>query len=332
MTRNRINEHVCRNCGYDFEFLQGVKNYCPNCGQENHDPRKPLVHYISELGETLFHFDNKTWSTLRTLIFGPGQITRDYIENKRARYTPPVRMFIFSLAVFIVCLELTTQELVKQQLENQPDISLSDRIRQLPDGSKIAFSDPFFRSKKLFLPVGFLRELKEANPLNFGEWLGAHQMPSGFIYRMYFRFIYQDLNTGQSQMHFLKRVTRVHYWIILFILPLSALWIFVFFHRKNLLYYDTLIMTLHFYCFSQLLGSVLALLVFLILILGISFDTSGLFFIIFFASFFFNMLPAYRRVFGRSWPSTMIRASMIGVVHLTVYMLVFWLILGYAFV
>ena len=240
-------------------------------------------------------------------------------------------MFIFSLAVFIVCLELTTQELVKQQLEYQPDISLSDRIRQLPDSSSIAFSDPFFRSKKFYLPVSFLRELSEANPVDFRGWLQAHQMPAGFIYRMYFRFIYQDLHTQQSQMHFLKRVTRVHYWIIIFILPLSAFWIFLFFHRRYLLYYDTLIMTLHFYCFSQLLGSLLALLVFLILILGLSFDTSGLFFIVFFSSFFCNMLPAYKKVFGRSWLSTIVRASLIGAVHLTVYMLVFWLILGYAF-
>ncbi len=61
---------------------------------------------ISELLESIFHLDSKTWNTLRILIFYPGFITLDYINNIRARYTPPIRLFIFTLALFILCLNM----------------------------------------------------------------------------------------------------------------------------------------------------------------------------------------------------------------------------------
>src|SRR5688572_22269017 len=103
MAKKRRKSVTCANCGYSFD---GIDNYCPNCGQENHSHHAPFKHIIIELIESLTHFDTKFFSTLKALFFKPGLLTKDYIKDKRARYVPPVRLYIFASFVFFFLLSL----------------------------------------------------------------------------------------------------------------------------------------------------------------------------------------------------------------------------------
>ena len=86
----KANEHVvCANCS---EPLTG--NYCQDCGQSAHIHRS-LWHMLEELLHGVFHFDNKAWRTLPALLWKPGQLTRDYINGKRASYMSPFILFLF---------------------------------------------------------------------------------------------------------------------------------------------------------------------------------------------------------------------------------------------
>ena len=80
--RRRKKGPACPNCGAslraDFEF-------CPMCGQENHDLRVPFKTFLYEFVENITHFDTKLWNTLKVIFTRPGQLTKDPVEGKRAR-------------------------------------------------------------------------------------------------------------------------------------------------------------------------------------------------------------------------------------------------------
>lgn len=92
--------NICPNCAYEFH---GIDNYCPNCGQENHNIDVPFKHLFLELLEGTLHFDTKIIHTLKLLLFKPGQLTEQFVQNKRAAYVPPIRLYVFISFIFFWC-------------------------------------------------------------------------------------------------------------------------------------------------------------------------------------------------------------------------------------
>ncbi len=88
---------VCPNCG---THLGHNANFCPNCGQENHEVKLPLSHIGYEFVESITHFDNKLWNTLKAIFTRPGKMTAEFLEGKRARYVPPARLYVFVSVIF----------------------------------------------------------------------------------------------------------------------------------------------------------------------------------------------------------------------------------------
>lgn len=90
---------ACANCGTP---LSG--KYCGECGQRHHDhPVHDFWHFISEALEDLTHADSRLWQTLTALLFRPGFLTREFLEGRRVRYLPPVRLYlVVSLIFFII--------------------------------------------------------------------------------------------------------------------------------------------------------------------------------------------------------------------------------------
>ncbi len=91
-------EKNCLNCGSTVE-----ERFCPKCGQEN-SINRPSFHYLfTHFAEDFVHYDSGFWKTLKTLLFKPGRIIRDYLDGKRKTYMPPVKLYIFVsfLAFFI---------------------------------------------------------------------------------------------------------------------------------------------------------------------------------------------------------------------------------------
>jgi hypothetical protein len=92
-------EKICLNCGI---ALYG--RYCHACGQENIEPKETVWTLISHFFYDITHFDGKFFSTTRYLITRPGFLPKEYIEGRRARYLHPIRMYVFSSALFFLCL------------------------------------------------------------------------------------------------------------------------------------------------------------------------------------------------------------------------------------
>jgi len=95
----------CANCG----ALLGGK-YCSECGQRHHDvPVHHFGHFVGEALEDLSHADSRLWQTLLALLFRPGFLTREFLEGRRVRYLPPVRLYLVLSVLFFLVVALTPQ-------------------------------------------------------------------------------------------------------------------------------------------------------------------------------------------------------------------------------
>lgn len=97
---------TCLNCGVR---LHG--RYCSDCGQSSDDHKRPILQLLREGVEGLIHFDGRLTRTLPLLFFRPGQLARDHMEGRRTRHVPPFRLFLISLFLFMLSLEVTVGEM-----------------------------------------------------------------------------------------------------------------------------------------------------------------------------------------------------------------------------
>ena len=87
----------CDNCG---AAVSG--HYCAACGQRLEAPVQSLWHFTREATEDLTHTDSRLWRTLGALLFRPGYLTREFLAGRRARYLPPVRLYLVISVVFFL--------------------------------------------------------------------------------------------------------------------------------------------------------------------------------------------------------------------------------------
>jgi hypothetical protein len=94
----------CDNCG------AGVAGkFCSNCGQRVEPPLHSLRHFLTVAFEDVTHADSRLWRTLAALLFKPGFLTREFLHGRRARYLPPVRLYLVISLVFFVWLSTIAQ-------------------------------------------------------------------------------------------------------------------------------------------------------------------------------------------------------------------------------
>lgn len=94
----------CPNCS---ELLWG--QYCANCGQRARVRMITFWELLKDAGDLLASLDSRIWRTLGLMLFRPGRLTLDYLQGKRARFVPPVRLFIASTLVFFFIATLNTR-------------------------------------------------------------------------------------------------------------------------------------------------------------------------------------------------------------------------------
>jgi len=86
----------CRNCG---ATLEGA--FCSSCGQRS----VPINPTVSELAGDAWHelsgYDGRIAASFRNLM-RPGQLTVDYLQGRRARYLPPVRLYLIASVVYFL--------------------------------------------------------------------------------------------------------------------------------------------------------------------------------------------------------------------------------------
>jgi hypothetical protein len=181
----------CLNCGTE---LKGP--FCYYCGQPDRNFMRFFPALLRDLMEDLLDLDSRFMRTIKPLMFKPGRLTRDYMDGRRFRYAPPMRLYIFSSIVFfLLAAFLSSDAITINGVENNDSIiqistenadegleALGDVLKELPlDAQKQAeieqiiaeehseeSDEPLFRSGD----ISFNDEPwdRETNPVNI-RWL-----------------------------------------------------------------------------------------------------------------------------------------------------------------
>ena len=124
-------EKDCLNCGAE---VQG--RFCQVCGQENIVVKQNFWSLTKHFVYDIFHFDGKFFDTLRHLFFKPGAISREYVSGKRQRYLDPIRMYLFTSAVFFLIFFSLRGSTDIVNLEESDTLSKAERLNVVMEVSK----------------------------------------------------------------------------------------------------------------------------------------------------------------------------------------------------
>ena len=87
--------NVCQNCG-----SVGVQQFCPACGQGLIREDRSLLSWLRGALDELLSLDGRMVRTLRTLFASPGTLTLAWVAGERARFTPPIKLYLVSSVLF----------------------------------------------------------------------------------------------------------------------------------------------------------------------------------------------------------------------------------------
>jgi hypothetical protein len=90
-------EKNCLNCGVTV-----IGRYCHVCGQENVVTKESFWSLAKHFAFDILHFDGKFFHTLKYLFVRPGMVAKEYCLGKRSSFLHPIRMYLFTSAVFFV--------------------------------------------------------------------------------------------------------------------------------------------------------------------------------------------------------------------------------------
>ena len=90
-------EKDCLNCGTEVPA-----RFCPVCGQENIVTHQNFWSLTQHFVFDILHFDGKFFHTLLYIFTRPGYVAKQYVEGKRVSYLDPIRMYLFTSALFFL--------------------------------------------------------------------------------------------------------------------------------------------------------------------------------------------------------------------------------------
>lgn len=294
MARKRVKKASCPNC--DFKFIE-TDNYCPNCGQENHTHKVPIKHYLVELLESVFHFDTKIFVTLRDLLFKPGEITNNYNQNKRARYVPPLRIYIFISFIFFVVLSVSNNH-------------ISERLNVLSeDDDTVKFElNTDLTEDKDTSGHYLLKEIRKTNGEDdhlFDEYFKARKKEVFWYNRNVYKNLVKRKAGIFSQEEFLHKLYKNISWLMFFLMPVFAIYLRLIYLRRKQYYSEHLIFSIHFHSILFIILTIWVLQGMLKWHLGI---------------YLFLVIMAYlvlslKKVYTQSWKRTIFKSLFLTIVY-----------------
>ncbi|HNP63550.1 MAG TPA: DUF4286 family protein [Woeseiaceae bacterium] len=148
---------TCLNCG---TRLRG--QYCGSCGQRSRSRLISIWQLMREAFGDLFELDSRLWKTLIPLLIRPGQLTRDYLEGRRARYMPPFRTYLVLSVVFFVVVFFDPQKDLSLFFEPEPPPTIEETAAQ--DEAKQQRSEE--KQAQLDAATAELKELEVAGKID----------------------------------------------------------------------------------------------------------------------------------------------------------------------
>ena len=260
-------EKKCLNCGTSL-----VDRYCHHCGQENVEPRTAfwslILHFIGDF----LHYDGKLLTSLRYLFFKPGFLPLQYRLGRRAGYVDPVRMYLFTSAVFFLILfavftpkgifegpksgltqDSPTWETRKDKLYSgahslkdsmaiDSSLAVLQKVRAIPETDSIQLFDGQLSSRERYDSLQ-----KSLPPEKRDAWLER---------RMKYRIItlQQQYRTNGKLMlkELINRFLHLLPYLLFLTLPIYAFYLKLLYIRRSFYFVDHLIFLIYLYIFTFL--------------------------------------------------------------------------------
>jgi len=127
---SHLKERKEKNCLNCQATLYG--RYCHVCGQENLEPKETVWHLVSHFFNDITHFDGKFFSTVKYLLRKPGFLSKEYAAGRRASYLNPVRMYVFTSAIFFLILFALKNPRDMVTVNEKPDKQTAADLQQVP--------------------------------------------------------------------------------------------------------------------------------------------------------------------------------------------------------
>lgn len=105
----------CLNC---HSPLKG--EYCHLCGQRADRRELTLAGLLGEIADELFSWDSRLWRTLGPLLFKPGFLSAEFMAGRRARYVPPLRLYLIISFLLFLVLSLPGNSLFQVNVNKTP--------------------------------------------------------------------------------------------------------------------------------------------------------------------------------------------------------------------
>lgn len=101
----------CLNCG---TALEGP--FCHYCGQPDRNFMRFFPALLREFLTEFLELDSRFARTMKPLLFRPGRLTRDYLDGRRFRYTPPLRLYLFSSIIFFLLAAFLSSDAIQENV------------------------------------------------------------------------------------------------------------------------------------------------------------------------------------------------------------------------
>jgi hypothetical protein len=268
-------EKNCLNCG---TTVQG--KYCQVCGQENVEPKETFWGMVVHFFNDITHFDGKFFTTMNWLLRKPGFLSSEYIKGRRASYLHPIRMYVFTSALFFIIffslfnaevdvgaetgklenvLDDFSTEAYKNAKTKEDSINIYKALALVKLSGKTK-TDKSGNGAKLDLSLGNAAEKYESiaaydsaqqllHPVERDNWLVRQINRKGIHWKQKY-----SNNWQQLVRDLLDKFIHSFPYLLFVSLPLYALILkFLYFRRKQFYYADHGIFLIHLYIFTFLL-------------------------------------------------------------------------------
>lgn len=298
------------------------------------------------------HFDSSFFHTIHHLILKPGFLSEEYMKGRRAKYLHPIRMYVFTSAIFFLLFFTFFKPENGAPQNNSQKLTWPERTEQAASFREKLTKDssnPRLRekitllldsSREVFVRDTIIRNQGEGLQIEFGgdgyqslEQYDSVQrsLPSSerdnWLER---RFVRMDITISQKYRDNPEQVTikilegfyhRLPY--MLFIsLPLYALILrLVYVRRRQYFYADHGVFTIHLYIFSFINLLVTFALGKLQEVTGWNFLTAVV--IIVFFGMAVYLLLAMRRFYRQGWAKTILKFLIVSLLSLAMMMILF---------
>jgi hypothetical protein len=102
--------------------------FCSQCGQRDQHRIVPLRHLLRDLFHEVVSVDHHVMKTFWALLTKPGLLTVDYLEGRRVRHLPPLRLYLLTSFLMFLTLGTLTPRWVKLNgSSSQPAVTITSK-------------------------------------------------------------------------------------------------------------------------------------------------------------------------------------------------------------